>query len=119
MTSKPREPRVSEGPIREFSQTDLSESKGSIVKSNRDFEPEAPFQDENIPENVVDRILERNKREALIDRIQEEYSGEGLVLVNEQTSEVITIAETHHNLAQQTNELDYDDSEALLVRCDE
>lgn len=119
MTSKPREPIMSEGQIREFSRNDLSGSKGTIVKSDEDFEPESPFQDESIPETVVDRIHEKNKRESIIDRIQQEYSGEGLVLVNEQTGEVITIADTHHHLAKKTEELDYDDSKALLVRCDE
>ena len=119
MTSKLRNPKVSDGQIREPSETDLSGSKGTIVESTGDFESESLFQEEHVPESVVDRITKQRERESLTDRIQSKHSGEGLVLVNEETEEIITIADTQHDLAQQTASINYDDSKALLVRCNE
>lgn len=106
---------------REFDPSQLNErSEAPEFGSPSVVEEDGPLvRGESIQEEVLEKLKQRNRTKAIRQRIQEQYSGQGIVAVEKSSEEVIAIADSMHGMLGELRESDVDSEETLLVRCHE
>ena len=102
--------------LREVQRSDIGGSGTSELPKRASFNSGIEAGSE-VGERVPEEIRESAREMTLADRIKEEHAGEGLVLVDKRTGEILAIEDTTQAILHRTREIDVPSHDLLTVGC--
>jgi hypothetical protein len=102
--------------LRDVQKSDIGGSESAKLPNSGLFSSGIEVASEGA-ERVPEEIRESAREMTLADRIKEKHAGEGLVLVNKQTGEILAIENTTQAILHRTREVNVPSHDLLTVGC--